>query len=78
VIAAAAWAWALLGIVALLVLGVLLMFLLGLAGTPGDALRRLGHRASAPREERGHVVPDEVPTATAEDTARAVDDAAEK
>jgi hypothetical protein len=58
---AAAWAWGLLAVVAFLVLGVLLMLLLGLAGVPGDFLRRLGQRAAPPREDHGHVVPDEVP-----------------
>ena len=58
---AAAWAWGLLAVVAFLVLGVLLMLLLGLAGAPGDFLRRLGQRAAPPREDQGRVVPDEVP-----------------
>jgi hypothetical protein len=64
---AAAWAWGLLAVLVFLGLGVLLMLLLGLAGAPGDFLRRLGQRAAPPREEQGHVIPDEVPTATVDD-----------
>ena len=58
---AAAWVWAVLAVVVFLALGVLAMALLGLAGAPGDFLRRLRQSAAPPREDQGRVVPGEVP-----------------
>ena len=58
---AAAWAWVLAGIAFVLVAGLVFFVLVGVAGMPGDFLRRLGQTASAGRSERGGDVPDEVP-----------------
>ena len=71
-IAVSAWVWAALAIVVFLVLGILLALFLGLVGMPGDAGRRTAQRARA-----GDALPDEVPRASAEETAeRAEDDRA--
>lgn len=69
----AVWAWALVGIAAVVVLGVLLVLVLGAAGMPGDFLRRLGQSATAPPTHLGVQLPDEVPDAGAEETARKLD-----
>lgn len=66
---AAAWPWVLAGIAFVLVAGLVVVLLLGVAGLPGDFLRRTGQRVSGGRTERGADVPGEVPEATAEETA---------
>lgn len=66
---AATWPWLLAGIAFVLVAGVVVMLALGVAGMPGDFLRRLGQRASGGRTERGADLPGEVPETTAEETA---------
>ena len=70
----AVWVWALAGIVFVLVVGLLLVVALGLVGMPGDFLRRVRQTATAGRSERGGELPAEVPAASAEETARLVDD----
>lgn len=42
-IAAATWAWVLVGVAAFLVVGVLVMLALGAVAAPADAVRRLWH-----------------------------------
>jgi hypothetical protein len=66
---ASAWAWALAGIVAFLVLGVLVMLALGVLALPGDAARRLRQTAAGERTAGGQPLPDEVPDASAADVA---------
>ncbi|HXV57204.1 MAG TPA: hypothetical protein VD704_04985 [Gaiellaceae bacterium] len=67
-IAAAAWVWALVGVVAFLAVGLLVMLALGAFGVPGDALRRLWHTLTFRRRlERGTPLPDEVPDTRRED-----------
>lgn len=65
----ASWAWALGGILLLLVLGLAVMVALGLVGTPGDLFRRAGQTAAAPRTEDGRPLPDEVPDRTPAEAA---------
>jgi hypothetical protein len=66
---ASAWAWALGGIVVFLVVGLLAMLALGLIGLPGTFARRVGQTAAGERSEGGRPVPDEVPDASAAETA---------
>jgi hypothetical protein len=62
VIATAGWVWALAGIVAFLVVGLLVMLALGVFGVPGDAVRRLWQTLTFRRgTDRGTPLPDEVP-----------------
>ena len=58
---AAAWPWVLAGIAFVFVAGLAVVVLVGVAGLPGDFLRRLGQSASAGRSEGGRELPDEVP-----------------
>ena len=72
---AAAWLWALLAILAFLVLGLLLMLALGLVGVPGDLRRRAGQTLAAERvDEEGTVLPPEVPDSSARETAARADE----
>jgi hypothetical protein len=71
---AAAWAWVAAGVAFFLVAGLVLALALGLVGMPADFLRRVGQSTGGGRTERGVAVPDEVPTAGAEETAQLVDD----
>ncbi|HSL64716.1 MAG TPA: hypothetical protein VK874_08665 [Gaiellaceae bacterium] len=66
-IVAAAWAWAIAGIVAFLFLGVLVAVVLGAVGMPGDFLRR--RRTPEGEVVAGVETPAEVPERTAEETA---------
>lgn len=66
-ILAEAWAWALAGIAAFLVVGLLVALALGVVGMPGDFLRR---RRTPDREVvRGVEVPPEVPERTPAEAA---------
>ncbi|HSC74481.1 MAG TPA: hypothetical protein VLB89_09955 [Gaiellaceae bacterium] len=71
---AAAWPWVLGGVAFILVVGLAFAVLLGLAGMPGDFLRRARQTGAAKPSERGQEMPDEVPAASAEETARLADD----
>jgi hypothetical protein len=66
---AAAWGWVLIGVAFVIVAGVAFMALAGVVGLPGDFLRRVGQTAGSAGDEQP-----EVPTASAEETARLVDD----
>ncbi|HSJ73315.1 MAG TPA: hypothetical protein VK904_03285 [Miltoncostaeaceae bacterium] len=56
------WGWALVGLAAFVVAGLLVTLALGLAGAPGDAARRLGQRVTLRRHVyRGTQLPEEVP-----------------
>ena len=72
---AAAWAWALGGIVVVLTVGLLAMLLLGLIGLPGAAARRAGQRV---RARGGTPLPDEVPDASAGEVAEQVEESRER
>jgi hypothetical protein len=71
---AAAWVWVLVGLALVLAAGLVVVIALGLAGMPGDFLRRHGQSAAAGRTDAGGALPDEVPDAGAEETARRVED----
>lgn len=71
---AAAWPWILAGIAFILVAGLVFVVLVGVAGMPGDFLRRARQTGAAKPSERGQELPDEVPAASAEETARLADD----
>jgi hypothetical protein len=71
---AAAWPWVVAGVAFVLVAGLVVALLLGAAGMPGDFMRRLGQTARPGRSDRGQELPDEVPAASAEETAEAAED----
>lgn len=71
---AAAWPWVVAGIAFVLLAGLAFAVLVGVAGMPGDFLRRAGQRASSGRSELGGDLPGEVPTASAEESARLAGD----
>ena len=71
---AASWPWVLAGIAFVLVAGLAIAFLLGAAGMPGDFLRRVRQTAAGGRSDRGQELPDEVPKASAEETAQMSED----
>ena len=63
-----AWAWGLVGVAAVVGVGLLVALALGLGGMPADGARRLGQRIGMRRHVyRGTQLPDEVPEAVEED-----------
>ena len=70
---AATWVWVLLGVVFVFVAGLLLVVALGLTTLPGDFLRRAAQTGTPGRTEGGREL-EEVPAASAEETAKVVDD----
>jgi hypothetical protein len=67
---AATWPWVVLGVAGVIVLGGAFVLVVGVAGMPGDFLRRLVQSATARPSDGGVELPEEVPEATAEDAAR--------
>jgi len=75
---ASAWAWALAGILAFLVLGAGVMLVLGMLGLPGTFARRLGQTAAGERTGGGQPLPDEVPDASAAEIAEQAEEPPER
>jgi hypothetical protein len=64
----------LVGVAFVFVAGLLVFLALGLTALPGDFLRRVAQTGAGGRSERGGALPEEVPTASAEEAAQAPDE----